>query len=50
MRYIKLLDRFRNIRHEDQYDISFYATKKEAQDMISFAREFLKKIETILKH
>lgn len=47
--YIELLDRFRSSRHATQYDVSYYPNKKEAEQMIGFAEEFINKIENILK-
>ena len=48
MNYILLMDRYRNLRHADQYDISFYADKDDANNMIGFAADFLEKINKIL--
>ena len=47
-RYVVLLDRYRNLRHDDQYDVSFYAGRDDARSMISFARELMAKIERII--
>lgn len=40
-RLVRLFDRFRNIRHDDQYDVSFSAGKGDAESMIKFAEEFI---------
>jgi uncharacterized protein (UPF0332 family) len=47
--HIELLDRFRSSRHATQYDVSYYPSKKEAEQMIDFAKDFIGKIENILK-
>lgn len=46
---IDLLDRFRILRHEDQYDVEFYATQKDANEMIEFAEKILYEIKKLLK-
>ena len=43
-----LLDRYRNLRHADQYDVGFYAGKEDAKSMMIFAGEFLDIIKKIL--
>lgn len=47
--HIALLDRFRSSRHATQYDVSYYPSKKEAEQMMDFAKDFIGKIENILK-
>lgn len=44
-----MLDRLRGLRHEDQYDISYFATKEEAQEALNVAFEFVEMIEKLLK-
>lgn len=48
-KYILLLDRYRNLRHADQYDVSFYATRADAEEMLAFAGEFIGIIEGVLR-
>ena len=48
-KHIILLDRYRNLRHADQYDVSFYATKADAEEMIGFAGEFIERIQALLR-
>jgi len=46
--HIMLLDRYRNLRHSDQYDVSFYADERDASSMIGFAVELISEIKRIL--
>lgn len=45
---IKLLDSFREERHEVQYSASFRATELQAKEIVEFAGEFLAKTEKIV--
>ena len=47
-KHIMLLDRYRNLRHADQYDVTFYAGKEDAENMIGFAEKFLNAIKRII--
>lgn len=46
-RWIDLLDHYRNLRHRDQYNISFFATKNEAEKALKIAEEFTRRMETL---
>jgi len=50
MRVINLLDRFRNIRHDDQYDIDFTPTEKDADEMLAFAEECINIFKKLIKN
>lgn len=47
-KWVNLLDRFRDLRHEDQYDISFFATERDAQNSLSFVERFMKRMRRLL--
>ena len=41
IKWIELLDRFRSIRHDDEYNVFFYATEDDCKKIIKFASEFI---------
>ncbi|MEW5996573.1 MAG: HEPN domain-containing protein [Candidatus Micrarchaeota archaeon] len=46
---VKLLDAYRETRHEVQYSAAYNASPMEAEEMVGFAGRFLKKVEEILE-
>jgi len=40
-KWVELLDHSREIRHADQYDLSFFSTKEEADNALKSASDFL---------
>ncbi|MFH0818071.1 MAG: HEPN domain-containing protein [Candidatus Micrarchaeota archaeon] len=46
--YIDLLDEYRDKRHKTQYSGEYYPTAQEATRMVSFAEEFLPKVEKLM--
>ena len=48
-KWIELLDHNREIRHNDQYNISFFSTKTEATNALKAANDFLIAIENLFK-
>lgn len=40
-KWVELLDHSREIRHDDQYDLSFFSTKEEAEKALKSANDFL---------
>lgn len=48
-KWIKLLDYHRELRHNDQYSTSVLITKKEAEDALITARQFVERIGKFLK-
>jgi uncharacterized protein (UPF0332 family) len=48
-RWIELLDHSREIRHNDQYDLSFFSTKEEAEKALKSAEDFLVAIKCLFK-
>ena len=47
-KWIELLDHYRELRHDDQYSTSFFATKEESQNGIGKAKEFVERMEKLL--
>ncbi len=48
---IDLLDRFRELRHEDLYELDFFATRDDAKEAIKNAEIVIKEIEKLInKH
>ncbi len=46
-KWVDLLDYHRSMRHENQYDLSFFSSKEEAQKAIESAETFLKRIKEL---
>ncbi|ASJ17582.1 HEPN domain-containing protein [Thermococcus chitonophagus] len=46
--WVDLLDRMRELRHADQYDVSYSPTKEEAEEALKLAKQFVGKIKKIL--
>jgi len=45
------LDRFRELRHEDLYELDFFATRDDAKEAIKNAEIVIKEIEKLInKH
>lgn len=49
-KWIELLDLHRQIRHDDQYDLSFFSTKEDAEKALQSAREFLERMSRLLNN
>jgi len=47
-KWIELLDHAREIRHDDQYNLSFFSTQEEAEKALKSAGEFLKMMKCLL--
>jgi uncharacterized protein (UPF0332 family) len=45
---VDLLDRFRELRHEDLYELDFFATKEDAKEAIENARIVIEETEKLL--
>lgn len=45
---VDLLDRFRELRHEDLYELDFFATKEDAKGAIENARIVIEEIEKLV--
>jgi len=48
-KWVELLDHSREIRHDDQYDLSFFSTKKDAENALKSANDFLVEIERLFR-
>lgn len=48
-KWVELLDHSREIRHADQYDLSFFSTKEEAENAIKSAGNFLAAMSDLFK-
>jgi len=49
-KWIDLLDHQRSIRHDNQYDLSFFASDKEAINAVEAAALFLTRMRKLLTH
>ena len=48
-KWIDLLDHYRELRHSDQYDLSFFSTEEEAKRALKSAQGFVKIMGDLLK-
>lgn len=48
-KWVELLDHSREIRHDDQYNLSFFSTKEEAENAIKSASDFVSAMENLFK-
>lgn len=48
-RAILFLDHYRELRHDDQYSISFFAVKEEAESALKKSKEFVGRINRLLE-
>ncbi len=49
MKWILLLDHYREMRHDDQYSTSFIATEEEAKKALESATKFVGRIKELLR-
>lgn len=49
MKWIEFLDHYRDMRHDDQYNMSFFATKKEAEKALKNAQGFAEEMRKLLE-
>jgi len=47
--WIDMLDFYRETRHEDQYSISFFATKEESEKAFQSAKGFVKRMRKLFR-
>jgi uncharacterized protein (UPF0332 family) len=47
-KWVKLLDHHREIRHNDQYDLSFYSSDEEAKEALESAGHFLQRMKHLI--
>ena len=48
LKWIELLDRYRDLRHDDEYNVFFFASEKECEALIKFAAKFIEQMEKII--
>jgi len=48
-KWVELLDYTREIRHDDQYNLTFFSTEEEAKKAIQSAGKFLAKMKNLLE-
>jgi uncharacterized protein (UPF0332 family) len=48
-KWVELLDYSREIRHNDQYDLSFFSTREEAENALKSANDFFIAMESLFK-
>ncbi len=48
-KWIELLDYYRELRHNSQYDTNFFASGKEAENALKIAKEFLEAIKPLIQ-
>lgn len=41
LKWVELFDRFRSMRHDDEYNVFFFAEEADCQQIIKFASEFI---------
>ena len=47
-KWVELLDYYREMRHNNQYDLSFFVSEKEAKNSLISAREFFERMEKLI--
>jgi uncharacterized protein (UPF0332 family) len=47
-KWVELLDHHREIRHNDQYDLSFYSSDEEAREALESAGNFLQRMKQLI--
>jgi len=48
-KWVELLDHNREIRHNDQYNLSFFSTKEEAENALKSANDFFAEMDNLFK-
>ena len=48
-KWIKLLDHYREARHDDQYSTSFFITREESERALEFTKQFVEKMKELLE-
>jgi len=47
-KWVELLDHHREIRHENQYDLSFFSTYEDAANALEAAKQFLERMKLLI--
>lgn len=48
LKWVEMLDHFREIRHTDQYSFNFFTSEDESEDTIKKSREFVSRMKKLL--
>lgn len=48
IKWVELLDRYRDLRHDDEYNVFFFASKEDCHELIKFASEFIDEMENLI--
>ncbi len=48
-KWVELLDHYRELRHDSQYDVSFFTSKDEAKTALETAKQFLERMKSLLE-
>jgi uncharacterized protein (UPF0332 family) len=48
-KWIELLDHNRDVRHDDQYNLSFFSSEDDAEKSLESARDFIQSMEKLFK-
>ena len=48
-KWVELLDHCREVRHNDQYDLSFFVTKEDAEKALKSAEDFSESMKELFK-
>jgi len=48
-KWVELLDHNREVRHDDQYNLSFYSSEDDAEKSLESARDFIQSMEKLFK-
>jgi len=49
LKWVDMLDHFREIRHADQYSFSFFTTSEEAEDTIAKSSAFVERMKKLIE-
>lgn len=49
LKWVELLDYYRELRHDDQYSINFFTNQEESENALKTAKLFVKEMEKLLK-
>lgn len=48
VKWIELLDRYRDQRHQDEYDVFFFASKDDCRNLLKFAGDFIDEMDRLI--
>lgn len=47
-KWVELFDYYREMRHNNQYDLSFFVSEKEAKNSLNSAKDFLERMKKLI--